>query len=342
MVRELGAGERVAMEVVDATIAFRSTSSTRQRRPDEAGAAGDEDPFSFEHDGESRRSTYRAAPWIPGKDPWTEAESAPVGFGGARARAGCATRLAPAAEPLARAQRAFNDAMLRLTDALSERVDEPARVPGGRERRGRSSRSGCCGSSVAAAKRGDGRWRLSRGRTRSRLLRLRVADARADRRGRASGSGPTWRCSREHGPVLDVGCGRGELLVLLREAGIAARGVDADGDMVAFARGEGSTVEQADALDCTGSRGRRGRSGRSRRSSSSSTCRRPCSSGLLELAASALQARRAARARDDQSGVTARASQLLRRPDARAAARRRRRSSCSCARPAFPTSRCDS
>jgi len=54
---------------------------------------------------------------------------------------------------------------------------------------------------------------------------------------------------RGRAPVLDVGCGRGELLGLLREAAIEARGVDADADMVAFARGEGVAVEQADALE---------------------------------------------------------------------------------------------
>src|SRR5205085_683069 len=53
---------------------------------------------------------------------------------------------------------------------------------------------------------------------------------------------------RDHAPVLDVGCGRGEFLGLLREAGVEARGVDADADMVAYARGEGLEVEQADAL----------------------------------------------------------------------------------------------
>jgi O-antigen chain-terminating methyltransferase len=49
-------------------------------------------------------------------------------------------------------------------------------------------------------------------------------------------------------PVLDVGCGRGEFLVLLREAGVEARGIDLDADMVAFCRGEGLDVEQADAV----------------------------------------------------------------------------------------------
>ena len=54
---------------------------------------------------------------------------------------------------------------------------------------------------------------------------------------------------REHAPVLDLGCGRGELLALLREAGIEARGADANADMVAFARAEGLEVEQATAHD---------------------------------------------------------------------------------------------
>ena len=49
-------------------------------------------------------------------------------------------------------------------------------------------------------------------------------------------------------PVLDLGCGRGEFLALLREAGIEARGIDADADMVAYARGEGLEVDQADAI----------------------------------------------------------------------------------------------
>src|SRR5262249_37981263 len=53
---------------------------------------------------------------------------------------------------------------------------------------------------------------------------------------------------RDQAPVLDIGCGRGELLGLLREVGIEARGIDADADMVAYARGEGLDVEQADAL----------------------------------------------------------------------------------------------
>lgn len=51
-----------------------------------------------------------------------------------------------------------------------------------------------------------------------------------------------------HGPVLDVGCGRGELLDLLRESGIEAQGVDLDPGMVSRAREKGHEVVQEDAL----------------------------------------------------------------------------------------------
>ncbi|MER3409125.1 MAG: hypothetical protein C4306_03260, partial [Thermoleophilia bacterium] len=53
---------------------------------------------------------------------------------------------------------------------------------------------------------------------------------------------------REQEPVLDLGCGRGEFLRLLREAGIEGRGVDADADMVGYARAEGLEVAHADAF----------------------------------------------------------------------------------------------
>ncbi|HYY02583.1 MAG TPA: class I SAM-dependent methyltransferase, partial [Gaiellaceae bacterium] len=53
---------------------------------------------------------------------------------------------------------------------------------------------------------------------------------------------------RDAAPVLDIGSGRGELVGLLRSAGIEARGIDADADMVAYARGDGLDVEQADAV----------------------------------------------------------------------------------------------
>ena len=51
-----------------------------------------------------------------------------------------------------------------------------------------------------------------------------------------------------HAPVLDIGCGRGELLELLRDAGIAASGVDVDAAMVQHTRSKGLDVRVDDAV----------------------------------------------------------------------------------------------
>jgi O-antigen chain-terminating methyltransferase len=51
------------------------------------------------------------------------------------------------------------------------------------------------------------------------------------------------------GPVLDLGCGRGEWLELLRQEGIAARGVDSNRLMVAECRERHLTAERAEALE---------------------------------------------------------------------------------------------
>ncbi len=48
--------------------------------------------------------------------------------------------------------------------------------------------------------------------------------------------------------VLDVGCGRGEFLSLLRDRGIRARGIDVNGAMVDVCREQGLAAEEADAL----------------------------------------------------------------------------------------------
>ncbi|HEY5616550.1 MAG TPA: class I SAM-dependent methyltransferase [Vicinamibacterales bacterium] len=48
--------------------------------------------------------------------------------------------------------------------------------------------------------------------------------------------------------VLDVGCGRGEFLALLREHGVAARGIDINGAMVEVCRQQALDVTEADAL----------------------------------------------------------------------------------------------
>ena len=48
--------------------------------------------------------------------------------------------------------------------------------------------------------------------------------------------------------VLDIGCGRGEFLALLKTAGVGARGIDLNGEMIAAARARGLDAVQADAL----------------------------------------------------------------------------------------------
>ena len=48
--------------------------------------------------------------------------------------------------------------------------------------------------------------------------------------------------------VLDIGCGRGELLSALKAAGVTARGIDLNADMVAVARDRGLEVTRADAV----------------------------------------------------------------------------------------------
>ena len=57
------------------------------------------------------------------------------------------------------------------------------------------------------------------------------------------------------GPVLELACGRGEFLELLREAGVDGEGIDLDEGMVQAARASGLTVQLTDALSGLRSRG---------------------------------------------------------------------------------------
>ncbi len=56
------------------------------------------------------------------------------------------------------------------------------------------------------------------------------------------------------GPVADLGCGRGEFLEVLRDAGIPALGCDANAVMVARAREKGLAVDRADLFEWLTSR----------------------------------------------------------------------------------------
>jgi glycosyltransferase involved in cell wall biosynthesis/SAM-dependent methyltransferase len=60
---------------------------------------------------------------------------------------------------------------------------------------------------------------------------------------------------RDHGPVLDVGCGRGEMLDLLRDSEISYIGVDSDAGMLDRCRAKGHTdIELGDGIAYLGRR----------------------------------------------------------------------------------------
>ena len=155
-------------------------------------------------------------------------------------------------EPLAHEQRMFNDVVLKMVDGILEEVDrgERSREEAARtlseleerltrvERRSAGTGTGTAPATVAAQPAAaavpdyfafEARMRGSRADIRERQRRY-VADF------------------VEAAPVLDVGCGRGEFLSLLRDAGIAATGVDSDRDMVEICRAEDLAVEHEDAL----------------------------------------------------------------------------------------------
>jgi SAM-dependent methyltransferase len=177
-------------------------------------------------------------------------------------------------EPVAAEQRRFNAAALRLVDALSDRVDAGqaaieerfgALVDGLQRRL----------DSVAADVTTDARLAVELEERLTRLERRERKPAAAP--SPAPGPSPPAAASvpdyfafesrmrgstesirerqmpyvddfREAAPVLDVGCGRGEFLALLGEAGVEARGVELDPDMVAYARGEGLEVTESDVI----------------------------------------------------------------------------------------------
>src|SRR5439155_11354260 len=141
-------------------------------------------------------------------------------------------------EPLAADQRVYNSSLLKLVDALSERADAASAANERaerllrelEERLTRAERRGGTGGHAAApvtvaaqpAAASLPDYFAFESRMRGSV------DAVCERQRRYVDD------FRETAPVLDIGCGRGELLGLLREAGVEARGIDADADMVAY------------------------------------------------------------------------------------------------------------
>jgi SAM-dependent methyltransferase len=183
-------------------------------------------------------------------------------------------------EPLAYEQRMFNDAALKLIDALWEEADALRGADAHLRQSDDQMAERLNEARYALSERLDEQSRASADARRD----LGELDERLTRTERRDGAGaprtvaPQPRADafpdyfafesklrgrtesvrerqavyvddfRDAAPVLDIGCGRGELLALLRDAGVDARGIDPDADMVAFARGEGLDVEQADAV----------------------------------------------------------------------------------------------
>jgi SAM-dependent methyltransferase len=175
-------------------------------------------------------------------------------------------------EPLAAEQRRFNAAVLRLVDAIEESL---LRAEAGRAETEQRFSSLTEGLSV----------RLGDIARQARLaVALEERLTRLERRDRPAAAAPPTPApqagsvgvpdyfafeSRMRGsteavrerqrpyledfsgaaPVLDLGCGRGEFLALLRDEGIEAYGVDIDPDMADYARGEGLDVVQGGAVE---------------------------------------------------------------------------------------------
>ena len=168
-------------------------------------------------------------------------------------------------EPLALGQRSFNDSILKLADELFEEVD----VLFGRLHEVEQEVERRRADADVVARLEERVLRLERSRTTAGnrpapAARTVAAQPRAsaipdyfafevELRGLSDGVRARQHryvaVLQDHGPVLDVGCGRGELLTLLRDAGVEACGVDADADMVRYARADGLAVEHRDVLE---------------------------------------------------------------------------------------------
>ena len=169
-------------------------------------------------------------------------------------------------EPLAVDQRRFNSAALKLVDSLSERSDERfAALEQQLNRLEQEFRP----RAELAVELDERLTRLERRERAAVAPMAPAASAPAPTPGQAvfpdyfayesRMRGPTESVRerqrpyvedfQDAAPVLDLGCGRGEFLGLLRDASLEARGIDLDADMVAFARGEGLDVEQASAVE---------------------------------------------------------------------------------------------
>lgn len=177
-------------------------------------------------------------------------------------------------EPLATDQRAFNAAVLRALDELSERFGgDLAQAHGDLSTTLEAQREAQRAETAAVRERvtrlmdelEERIYRLERRPAASAApvqalapaeplsappfdyfsLEMRIRGPRGDVRERQQIYVDSFK---EAAPVLDVGAGRGEFLELLREAGIESRGIELDEELVAYGRSQGLAVDHADAV----------------------------------------------------------------------------------------------
>jgi SAM-dependent methyltransferase len=142
--------------------------------------------------------------------------------------------------------------VMRHNDALFARADQKL----DRYRREARDLLGSLGAALATVRSGEGQPveaiatidTIARAHEEHGYLELerRYRGTEAEIRERIAAYLPYLRELPEGAPVLDLGCGRGEALALLRDHGIAGRGVDSSARMVQLCRERGLEAEVGD------------------------------------------------------------------------------------------------
>jgi SAM-dependent methyltransferase len=137
--------------------------------------------------------------------------------------------------------------IMRHNDALFARVDQKL----DRYRREARDLLGSLGAALAVVKEGSGAETIARAHEEHGYFELerRYRGTEEEIRERTSRYLSYLRDLPEGAPVLDLGCGRGESLALLRDHGIEGRGVDASVRMVQLCRERGLAAEAGDLFD---------------------------------------------------------------------------------------------
>jgi SAM-dependent methyltransferase len=141
--------------------------------------------------------------------------------------------------------------IMRHNDALFARVDQKL----DRHRREARDLLGSLGAALAVARQGaepaDAVETIARAHEEHGYFELerRYRGTEAEIRERISRYLPYLQALPDGAPVLDLGCGRGESLALLRDHGIAGRGVDSSARMVQLCRERGLAAEVGDLFE---------------------------------------------------------------------------------------------